>query len=133
MAASGGGSVINISSIDGMRAGSSRNVPYGITKGGIITLTRLAAVHHGRENVRVNSIAPGHLHTTFVGQIPQELRERRRKIAPLGTEGNAWDIAWAAVFLGSDESRWISGVVLPVDAGLFAGSPLSMYDNLSEE
>ena len=68
MAASGGGSVINISSIDGMRAGSSRNVPYGITKGGIITLTRLAAVHHGRENVRVNSIAPGHLHTTFVGQ-----------------------------------------------------------------
>ncbi len=133
MATSGGGSVINISSIDGMRAGSSRNVPYGITKGGIITLTRLAAVHHGRENVRVNSIAPGHLHTTFVGNIPQELRERRRKIAPLGTEGNAWDIAWAAVFLGSDESRWISGVVLPVDAGLFAGSPLSMYDNLNEE
>ena len=133
MAASGGGSVINISSIDGMRAGNSRNVPYGITKGGIIALTRLAAVHHGRENVRVNSIAPGHLHTTFVRHISEEIRERRRKIAPLGTEGNAWDIAWAAVFLGSDESRWISGVVLPVDAGLFAGSPLSMVDNLQEE
>lgn len=133
MAASGGGSIINISSIDGMRAGYSRNVPYGVAKGGIITLTRHAAVHHGRENVRVNCIAPGHIHTTFVAQLPEETRERRRKIAPLGTEGNAWDIAWTAVFLGSDESRWISGVVIPVDAGLFAATPLAVVDNLQEE
>lgn len=133
MAESGGGSVINISSIDGQRAGSSRNVPYGVAKGGIISLTKLAAVHHGRENVRVNCIAPGHIHTTFVNNIAQESRERRRKIAPLGTEGNAWDIAWAAVFFASDESRWISGVVLNVDAGLFAATPLSVVANLDEE
>jgi len=81
----------------------------------------------------VNSIAPGHIHTTFVNNIPEDKRERRRKIAPLGTEGNAWDIAWAAVFLGSDESRWITGIVLNVDAGLFAGTPLSVVDNLDEE
>lgn len=132
MAASGGGSVINISSIDGMRAGYSHNVPYGVAKGGIITLTRLAAVHHGRENVRVNCIAPGHIHTTFVAHLQKEKRENRRKIAPLGTEGNAWDIAWTAVFLGSDESRWISGVVIPVDAGLFAATPLAVVENLND-
>jgi NAD(P)-dependent dehydrogenase (short-subunit alcohol dehydrogenase family) len=49
------------------------------------------------------------------------------------TEGNAWDIAWTAVFLASDESRWISGVVIPVDAGLFAATPLAVLDNLNEE
>ena len=133
MAKSGGGSVINVSSIDGQRAGASRNVPYGVAKGGVIALTRHTAVHHGRDGVRVNCIAPGHIHTTFVSTIDEELRERRRRIAPLGTEGTAWDVAWAAVFLASDESRWISGVVLNVDAGLFAGSPLSMVDNLREE
>ena len=134
MAETGGGSVINVSSIDGMRAGSTRNVPYSVAKGGIITLTRHAAVHHGRENVRVNCIAPGHIQTTFVSQlISDEDRERRRKIAPLGTEGNAWDVAWTAVFLASDESRWISGVVIPVDAGLFAATPLAVVDGLNEE
>lgn len=133
MAKSGGGSIINVSSIDGMRAGFSRNVPYGVAKGGIITLTRLSAVHHGRDNIRVNCIAPGHIHTTFVDQIPEDLRELRRKVAPLGTEGNAWDIAWTAVFLASDESRWISGVVIPVDAGLFAASPLALLENVMDE
>ena len=132
MADSGGGSIINISSIDGIRAGFRPNVPYGAAKGGIIALTRHAAVHHGRESIRVNCIAPGHIHTTFVSSISEDERERRRRIAPLGVEGTAWDIAWAAVYLASDESRWVSGVVLPVDAGLLAGSPLSMIDNLAD-
>lgn len=132
MAETGGGSIINISSIDGMRAGYRPNVPYATAKGGIIALTRHTAVHHGRENIRVNCIAPGHIHTTFVSSLSEEDRERRRRIAPLGTEGTAWDVAWAAVYLASDEARWVSGVVLPVDAGLFAGSPLSMVDNLMD-
>ena len=51
------------------------------------------------------------------------LRECRREAAPLGTEGTAWDVAWAAVFLASDEARWITGVALPVDAGLLVMSP----------
>ncbi len=133
MVESGGGSIINISSIDGMRAGFTPNIPYGVAKGGIITLTRQTSVHHGRENIRVNCIAPGHIHTTFVHQISEDLRERRRRIAPLGTEGTAWDVAWTAVFLASDESRWISGVVIPVDAGLFAASPLALMGNLTDE
>ena len=132
MKENGGGSIINISSIDGMRAGFRPNVPYGVAKGGIISMTRHTAVHHGRENIRVNCIAPGHIHTTFVSSLSEEDRELRRRISPLGTEGTAWDVAWAAVYLASDEARWVSGVVLPVDAGLFAGSPLSVVDNLMD-
>ncbi len=131
MKESGGGSIINIASIDGLRAGGARNVPYAVTKAGMIQLTRVLAVHHGRDNIRVNCIAPGHIYAPFVRRIDQETRARRRKIAPLGTEGTAWDVAWAALFLASDEARWISGVVLPVDAGLLAATPLAVYDNLS--
>ena len=64
--------------------------------------------------------------------IPEDIRELRRKAGPLGTEGNAWDVAWAAVFLATEESRWISGTVIPIDAGLHAASPLSVWDNLNE-
>jgi NAD(P)-dependent dehydrogenase (short-subunit alcohol dehydrogenase family) len=133
MAASGGGSIINVSSIDGLRAGSSRNVPYAVAKAGVVQLTRTMAVHHGRDHIRVNCIAPGHLHAPFVAHISEEMRELRRKTGPLGTEGNAWDVAWAAVFLASDESRWVSGVVLPIDAGLLAATPLAVWDILQRE
>ena len=130
IAASGGGSIINISSIDGLRAGGSRNIPYAVAKGGIVALTKNMAVHHGRDNIRVNCIAPGHLYAPFVAHISSEKRELRRKAGPLGIEGDAWDVAWASLFLASDESRWISGVVLPIDAGLLAATPLAVLDNL---
>lgn len=130
IAASGGGSIIHVSSIDGMRAGMVTNVPYSVAKGGLITLTKAMAVHHGREGIRVNCIAPGHLYAPFAAEITPETRALRRKAGPLGTEGTAWDVAWAAVFLASDEARWISGVVLPIDAGLLAATPLSVLDNL---
>lgn len=131
IAASGGGSIINIASIDGLRAGMSRNIPYAVAKGGVVALTKSMAVHHGRDNIRVNCIAPGHIHAPFVAHISEEKRELRRKAGPLGTEGDAWDVAWAALFLASDESRWISGVVLPIDAGLLAATPLAVLDNLT--
>lgn len=128
--ASGGGSIINIASIDGLRAGFTANVPYAVTKAGMVQLTRVMAVHHGRDNVRVNCLAPGHIHGAFVRHLDPEIRELRRKAGPLGTEGTAWDVAWAAVFLASDEARWISGVTLPIDAGLLAATPLSVRENL---
>lgn len=129
MADTGGGSIIHVSSIDGLRAGMSRNVPYSVAKGGLVTLTKAMAVHHGRDGIRVNCIAPGHLYAPFVAHIAEEKRELRRKAGPLGTEGDAWDVAWAALFLASDEARWISGVVLPIDAGLLAATPLSTLEN----
>ena len=132
MGEGGGGSIIHLSSIDGIRAGGSTNVPYSVAKGGLITLTKAMAVHHGRDNIRVNCIAPGHIHAPFVAHLPNELRKLRQKAGPLGTEGNAWDVAWAAVFLASAEARWISGVILPIDAGLLAATPLSVLDYLLE-
>ena len=130
--AHGGGSIINVSSIDGITAGMAINVPYGIAKGALHMLTKTTAAYHGREGIRANCIAPGHLHAAFTGHFSARTRDLRRRAAPLGTEGTAWDIAWAAVFLASDESRWISGVVLPVDGGLLAAAPLTAYGYIED-
>ena len=131
----GGGSIINLASIAGMRAGSmGAGHPYAASKGGIIGLSNSMAVHYGRNNVRVNCIAPGHIRTPMVSRhSSEELLNLRRKAGPLGTEGSGWDVAWAAVFLASDESKWVSGVTLPVDAGLLATTPLSMYPHLIQD
>ena len=127
---SGGGSIINISSVDGIRAGMSHSITYAASKGGVIAMTRAMAVHHGRDNIRVNCIAPGMIYTSMVEAVNEKRRELRRQIAPLGIEGTAEDVALAAVFLASDESRWITGVLLPVDAGLMAAGPQSILSNI---
>ena len=108
-------------------------MPYATSKAGVVGLTTTMAVTHGRDNIRVNCIAPGHIYTPMVaGTMPDETRDLRRRAGPLGTEGDAWDIAWAAVFLASDESRWVSGIVMPVDAGLLATTPLAMLNHLRD-
>ena len=134
MIEAGGGSIINLSSIVGMRAGSGRpSHPYAASKGGIIGLSNSMAVHYGRNNVRVNCIAPGHVHSPMVARhTSKETLDLRRRAGPLGTEGTAWDVAWATLFLASDEARWISGATLPVDAGLLAATPLAMLPYLRE-
>ena len=126
MVASGGGSIINVASIDGFRSGWSYNVAYETSKGGVIALTISMAVQHGRDGIRVNSIAPGHLHASFTAGLSDAHRDLRRRSTPLGTEGTAWDVANAAVFLASEESRWITGITLPVDAGSSIALPLSV-------
>ena len=130
---SGGGSIINISSVDGIRAGMSHSITSAASKGGVIAMTRAMAVHHGRDNIRVNCIAPGMIYTSMVEAVNEKRRGLRRQIAPLGTEGTAEDVALAAVFLASDESRWITGVLLPVDAGLMAAGPQSIMSNIIED
>ena len=131
MVEAGGGSIINMSSVLGVRAGSVfESVAYSASKGGIIALTTSMSADHGRDNIRVNAIAPGYLYTPMVSEMTEEQRDLRRRAAPLGAEGTAWDVAWAAVFLASDESRWVTGVVLPVDAGLIATTPLAMLHHL---
>ncbi|MDE2728665.1 MAG: SDR family NAD(P)-dependent oxidoreductase [Gemmatimonadota bacterium] len=122
----GGGSIINMASVDGFRSGWSYNVAYETSKGGVIALTINMAVQHGRDGIRVNCIAPGHLHGSFTAGLSDAHRELRWRSTPLGTEGTAWDVAHAAVFLAGDESRWITGITLPVDAGSSIALPLSV-------
>ena len=131
MTEAGGGSIINVSSIAALRSPNmTPEVAYGASKGAVISLTRNMAAYHGRDGVRVNCIVPGYLYASMVSKITDEYRDLRRRTVPLGTEGTAWDVAWTAVFLASDESRWISGVMLPIDAGLLATTPLTMLPHL---
>ena len=68
----------------------------------------------------LNCIIVGSVHTPMVAHMGAEARERRRKMVPMQTEGTAWDIAHGAVYLASDESRWVTGILLPIDGGLVA-------------
>ncbi|HLG10411.1 MAG TPA: glucose 1-dehydrogenase [Dehalococcoidia bacterium] len=116
MARGGGGSIINISSISALRPRGL--TPYTVSKGAVIALTKAMAVDHAEQLVRVNCIAPGPVYTPMVAEhMTPERRAVRAKAAPLGIEGTAWDIGWAAVFLASTESRWVTGQVLAVDGG----------------
>ncbi len=116
MIETGGGAIINISSVAALRA--IGDAAYTTSKAAVIGLTMTMAADHGRDGVRVNCIAPGLVYTPMVAhRLDPELREHRRKASALGTEGTAWDVAWAAVFLASEEARWITGAVLPVEAG----------------
>ena len=131
MIQAGGGAIINISSIAGLRAHSS--TPYTTSKAAVIGLTMSMAADHGRDNIRVNCIAPGLVYTPMVApRMDAGLRERRKNASPLGTEGTAWDIAWAAVYLASDEARWVTGITITVDAGLTATTPVT-YDTLGQQ
>ena len=118
MTRGGGGAIVNISSISALRPRGL--TPYTVSKGAVIALTRAMAIDHAGQGIRVNCIAPGPVYTPMVyaGGMTPELRDQRRRASPLGIEGTGWDIANAAVFLASDEARYITGVVLPVDGGV---------------
>lgn len=127
MSAAGGGSIINISSTASRKGGGLAT--YAASKGAVEALTRALALDHGRENIRVNCIQPGAIYTPHAwaqGVRPDQtdapmadwMRAARKNAAPLGVEGTGWDIGHAAVFLASDEARFITGVTLPVDGGL---------------
>jgi NAD(P)-dependent dehydrogenase (short-subunit alcohol dehydrogenase family) len=126
MAEGGGGSIINTSSISALRPRGL--TPYTTSKGAIIALTTAMAVDHGAQRIRVNCIAPGPLFTPMAmaaddGDNP-ERRERRRLSSLLKIEGDAWDIAHAAVYFASDESRYVTAQTLVVDGGAgFSGAP----------
>jgi NAD(P)-dependent dehydrogenase (short-subunit alcohol dehydrogenase family) len=114
----GGGSVICVSSIAALR-GHGRTA-YAAAKAGVLGFVTSVAVQLGPQGIRINAIAPGTVWTPMVESLGPEARERRRKAAPLGTEGTGWDVGWGAVYLASDEARWVTGQVLVIDAGLTA-------------
>ncbi len=117
----GGGSIICVSSVAALR-GHGRTA-YAAAKAGVIGFVRSVAVQLGPQGIRVNAIAPGQVWTPMVESLGPQARERRRRASPLGTEGTAWDIGWGAVYLASDEARWVTGHTLVIDAGLTLTTP----------
>jgi len=132
----GCGAIVNIGSISGWRG--TGYLGYSAAKGGVHAMTVDMAYSHGRQGIRVNAVAPGHITTpllySVLGETPQA--EFRRQLAAtsnlLGTEGTAWDVALAVSFLASDEARWITGVTLAVDGGVTSVAPLLMAQHLRE-
>jgi NAD(P)-dependent dehydrogenase (short-subunit alcohol dehydrogenase family) len=132
MATSGGGSIINMSSIGGIQAGGGV-MTYRASKAAVIQFTKSAAIELAHYDIRVNCIAPGNiptplLATTTTEKSPEELarfehaiREQMRADRPLKREGTTADIAEAALYLAGDRSRYVTGTVLPVDGGTVAG------------
>ncbi len=122
--AAGGGAIVNISSIAGTHGFGAG--AYAASKAALLGLTTDWAYLHGREGIRVNCLVVGHVHAPMGATGGDAQRERRRRAGLLGTEATAWDVAWPAVFLASDEARWITGVALPVDAGTTAATALGV-------
>lgn len=129
MQAQGAGSIINISSISSLRYTGVPYATYYVTKAAMNHLTRTTAVQYAPDHVRVNAILPGLMKTPMVenaaglaqeygqGDVDAMWRERDSQV-PMGHMGDAWDIANAAVFLASDESKYVTGIELVVDGGV---------------
>jgi NAD(P)-dependent dehydrogenase (short-subunit alcohol dehydrogenase family) len=124
----GGGSIVNISSIAAIRWTGIPYATYYASKAALSHLTRTTAVQYAPQQIRVNAILPGLMQTPMVeksaglaqtysgGDVEEMWRVRARQV-PLGRGGDAWDVAWAAVYLASDESRYVTGIELVVDGG----------------
>ena len=116
-----GGSIVTIASVLGMvgTQGLFDTHAYATSKAGIIGLTRNIAAHYARQGIRANAIAPGLIDTRMAARTKAnpELAAQVAFWQPLGVVGQPRDVADAAVFLASDEARFITGIVLPVDGG----------------
>jgi 3-oxoacyl-[acyl-carrier protein] reductase len=118
MARSGGGSIINMSSIMGHAGGGNGLTGYSASKAALIGATLSAAKELAAQQIRVNAVAPGFVATDLVSKLgPEKLQQRLGSIR-MGRAGTAEDIAEAVLFLASDQSRYITGQVLGVDGGM---------------
>ncbi|MCG9515258.1 SDR family oxidoreductase [Acinetobacter pittii] len=125
----GGGSIVNTASTSGIRFTGSPQVAYAASKAAIIQLSKVTAVEYAPKGIRVNTILPGQLHTPMVevrlagqrtgGDVDQLLESRLKRI-PAGFMGDGRDTAFAALFLASDEARFVTGTEIVVDGGMTA-------------
>jgi NAD(P)-dependent dehydrogenase (short-subunit alcohol dehydrogenase family) len=122
MAEQGGGSIINTTSIGGINAGGGL-ITYRATKAAVIHMTRCIAIDLAPHGVRVNCVAPAHIPTNINASLDQSAIVRRMQ--PLQRVGSPQDVANAMVYLASDRSAQVTGIVLPVDGGTTAGPPMT--------
>ncbi|CAM4177447.1 SDR family NAD(P)-dependent oxidoreductase [Bordetella muralis] len=129
MQAQGGGAIVNIASTSGIRWTGSAQVGYASAKAGVIQLSRVVAIEHAKQNIRCNTVIPGQMHTPMVevrlagqrsgGDVDALLAQRQSRI-PLPFMGDGMDTANAALFLASDEARFITATEIIVDGGMSA-------------
>ena len=123
----GGGAIVNISSVVGIRYLGIPYISYSATKAAIIQFTQTVALQYAEKNIRANSILPGLMNTPMIveplkdaygdGGV-EKMVEARNQQCPMKKMGDAWDVAYAALFLASDEAKYITGTQLVVDGGL---------------
>ncbi|HXQ22634.1 MAG TPA: glucose 1-dehydrogenase [Candidatus Acidoferrales bacterium] len=119
MLRNGGGAIVNIASVMGL-VGLPRTPAYSAAKGGVVQLTKVAAIEYAAHNIRVNCICPGMIDTPMVQRIPAANQRHFLDRQPLSRLGTAEEIAAAAVFLASDASSFTTGAALAVDGGFTA-------------
>ena len=117
------GRIINIASAMGLMA-HKMAAAYSVSKAGVVQLSRQMALDYGEDNITVNAICPGIIHTQMTGFMlrDEEMNEFYRSITPLKRIGKPEDVANLAVFLASDEADFITGATIPVDGGVIAGT-----------
>jgi len=125
MIAQGGGSIVNISSVASRKWGPVSFLSYNSSKAALNHMTRIIARQYAPNHVRCNAILPGLIDTPHAARLTQggpeavqKARDVRHKRCPMGHQGTAWDVAYAALYLASDESKYVTGLELVVDGGL---------------
>ena len=113
----GGGAIVSVASIIGLR-GNAGQVVYGAAKAGIVGATLSAAKELAADGIRVNAVAPGFIQTDRIRHLPAAIAAERVAAIPLGRAGTAEEVAEAIVFLASAKARYITGQVLGVDGGM---------------
>ncbi|MER6956990.1 MULTISPECIES: SDR family NAD(P)-dependent oxidoreductase [unclassified Streptomyces] len=129
MRRAGGGAIVNTASASGLRWTGAAQVGYAAAKAAVIQLSRVTAVEYAPDGIRVNTVVPGQLHTPMVearlagqragGDVAKLLAQRQARI-PLGFMGDGRDTAYAALFLASEEARFVTGTEIVVDGGMTA-------------
>ena len=122
MTASGGGSIVNLSSIAGLIGSDGIHMAYNASKGAVRLMTKSTAVQHAKDNIRANSVHPGVMPPMLTSgrTADPEVRAKRMNVIPMRRPGEADEVANAILFLASDESSYITGTELVVDGGAVA-------------
>lgn len=122
MRRAGGGSIINTASFVALLGAATPQLAYTASKGAVLSMSRELAAIHARENIRVNALCPGPLHTELLMKYlnTPEKKQRRLVHIPMGRFGQAKEIAYAALYLASDESSFVTGTEFMVDGGITA-------------
>lgn len=137
MLTQGGGAIVNVSSIASIRHLNGPTAVYSAGKAGLNGLTQNIALHYAGKGIRANCVLPGYIDTPFINRLvggkpnfarkgfasAAEYGAARDKSIPMGRMGTGWDVAYASLFLASDEAAYITGTTLVVDGGVTATCP----------